>query len=58
MLMLSILSVFLSHGEAWEASDGHQEAVQEMMRNVAVGLEVAESIALGTEVTRMRAANR
>jgi hypothetical protein len=56
--MLSVLSVFMSHGEDRETSNGHHEAMQEMMKNIAVGLEVAESIALGVEVMRMRAVDR
>jgi hypothetical protein len=56
--MLSMLSVFMSPGEAWETSNGHHEALQEMLKNIAVGLEVAESIASGVEVTRIRAVDR
>ncbi len=58
VLMLSILSVFVAHGGAHGASSGHYEALQEVMRNMAVGLEMAESIALGVEVLRMRAVDR
>jgi hypothetical protein len=55
MLMLSVLSVLSGQGEA---SSGHHEAVLEMVRNIAMGLEGAESVAFGVEVTEMRAAIR
>ncbi len=54
MLMLSVLCVFSSQGEARESSGGHHEVVLEVVRNMAIGLEMAESVAIGVEVTKVR----
>jgi hypothetical protein len=58
VLMLSILGVFVTRMEAWKTSGGQNEVLQEVMRNMAMGLELAENIALGMEVLRMRAVDR
>jgi hypothetical protein len=55
MLMLSMLSVFSSQGEAREPSSGHHEVVLEKVRSIVIGLEMAESVAMGVEVTEVRA---
>jgi hypothetical protein len=56
--MLSILGIFMPCGEAREADSGHHEVLQEVLRSVVVGLELAEHIALSMELLRMRAIDR
>ncbi len=55
MLMLGVFSVLSGQGKAQEPYSGHHEALIEMMRNMTVGLEMAESMAIGVEVTKVRA---
>jgi hypothetical protein len=55
MLMLSVFSVLSGQGKAQEPYSGHHETMIEMMRNMAMGLEMAESMARGVEVTKVRA---
>jgi hypothetical protein len=54
VLMQSILGMFMPHGVARKTDSGHHEVLQEVLRGVAVGLELAESMALGVELSRMR----
>ncbi len=54
MLMLSVLTVLSGQGEAQESYSSHHEAMLEVMRNMAIGLEMAESMAIEVEVTRVR----
>jgi hypothetical protein len=58
VLKLSILGIFMPWGEAREADSGHHEVLQEVLRSVAMGLELAENIALGVELSRMRAVDQ
>jgi hypothetical protein len=58
VLMLSILGMFVTHGEAWETSSRHHKILQEVVRNIAVGLELTENIALSIKILRMRAVDR
>jgi hypothetical protein len=55
MLMLGVLCVFSGQGEAQEAHGGHHEVMLEVMKNMALGLEMDESMAIGVEVTKVRA---
>ncbi len=55
MLMLSVLGMFSGEVKAPEGHDGHREAVLEVTRNMALGLEIAEGVAIGVEVTKVQA---
>ncbi len=54
-LMLSVLSVLLGQGKAQQLDKSHHEALAEMMRNMVMGLEMAEGVAIGAEITTVQA---
>jgi hypothetical protein len=51
MLMLGVLGVLSGQAKAQEVHDDHHEVMLEVMRNKALGLEMAEGMAIGVEVT-------
>jgi hypothetical protein len=58
MLLLSILGILTSQGEASKTENMHYKVLQGLLKGGAAGVELAESVAVGVELSKMREASQ